>query len=411
MSLNKSQEEAYDKILAFLFNDEPYFLLSGGPGYGKTYLANELKTSLLNQYMQTCNAIGMPPKYDSMDLTATTNSAADSLSSIDDSACTIYNFLGLYVYSNRLHQRKSHFNGCITRAIIIIDEYTMIDDDLLRYIESTTKGCKIIFVGDKDQLLAVSGIADKLAKMVPDHRLDIPQRTTSAEILHCVSEMKKLVQGHSIDDIPVTGLDLEAITEDEFEQRMTDPTVSLDDSRIITHMNDTAILFNDIIREARGLPPHFTAGEFVTNNKFTKIQANCTVGTDALLRVYQHLATESVFYCGEWVDIHRYEVRRGSTAMHIWAMPNKMREHILKTDEYAHIQSAASNSLDLRSTLTSTIYKAQGRTFETIYINLSGFPTHTTRDMLARSLYVAASRASKKVVFVGELLPELVGKL
>jgi ATP-dependent exoDNAse (exonuclease V) alpha subunit len=72
-------------------------------------------------------------------------------------------------------------------------------------------------------------------------------------------------------------------------------------------------------------------------------------------------------------------------------------------DKYKHF--------DLRSRYSSTVYKAQGRSFETIYIDLTGFPDNITRDVLVRSLYVGASRARKKVVFIGELSERLQDKL
>ena len=411
MNLNTCQQEAYDKILAFLFNEEKYFILSGGPGHGKTYLANYIYENLIRQYRHAISAIGDTPIYNSLYLTATTNSAVDSLASAGESN-TIFSLLGLYVWQGNLKQRNSHAGGNIlSPAVVIIDEYTLIDDDLMGFIQSGLGNCKIIFMGDKDQLLAIKGISSILGSMEPNHVLTIPQRTNDPDILHLIEEFKQLVHGNSIDEVPINNQSITHITDEEFARLIWNPNTCFDNARIITQTNADAIEINNDIREAKGLPDHFVVGEVVTNNTYVLI-GKLAIGTDADLIIENYHGNFTVDLGDELREFPRYSVRRGNSEHTILHISKQERDLILQSDQIPNYgRHFIEESCDIRSTYASTIYKAQGRTFETVYINLSGFTGNTTRDVLVRSMFVAASRAAKNVIFIGELHENLMRKL
>ena len=60
---------------------------------------------------------------------------------------------------------------------------------------------------------------------------------------------------------------------------------------------------------------------------------------------------------------------------------------------------------DLRPTFASTVNKAQGSTYDKVFIDLSDFKPMVHKDpiQLARLLYVAMSRAKYQVIFTGDL--------
>jgi hypothetical protein len=58
---------------------------------------------------------------------------------------------------------------------------------------------------------------------------------------------------------------------------------------------------------------------------------------------------------------------------------------------------------DLRPRDASTVYKAQGSTFETVYIDLQNIGTSNVANQVARMLYVAVSRARSQVFMYGRL--------
>ena len=394
ITLNSSQEEGYSKILAFLLSDDKYFILSGGPGTGKSTLINYMSDNLLEEYSKYAQVLGSKYLQNQLAITATTNSAADSLKQTINTSqvTTIHSSLGLIVHNGQLRMTRQPTH--LSNSILIVDEYTLIDNALFKFIDEYAK--KVVLVGDADQLLAVKGLAPALKRKDPDHVLDIPERTKSPDILKVVDTFKDYV--HEVPDpapIDLTGMvDVEAITEEEFISLVTDPTMSFADSRILTHTNAEVVAINQAIRQARGLPEHFIAGERVILNKYVR-RGHLNFKTDSEYVILDHFEDKysSVTYdCykiqDQWGGIHNapYRVTSG--------------------------QDEVTNGLfDLRSLYSSTVYKAQGRSVDTVYLHLSGFPNNVTRSVLMRSLYVGASRARKKLVFVGDLPPALLGKI
>src|SRR5690554_1991287 len=104
ITLNSSQEEGYSKILSFLLSDEKYFILSGEPGTGKSTLINYMSDNLLEAYKKFAQILGSKYLQNALTITATTNSAADSLkASINTNPITtIHSCLGLVVQKNGL---------------------------------------------------------------------------------------------------------------------------------------------------------------------------------------------------------------------------------------------------------------------------------------------------------------------
>ena len=58
---------------------------------------------------------------------------------------------------------------------------------------------------------------------------------------------------------------------------------------------------------------------------------------------------------------------------------------------------------DLRRMYASTVNKAQGSTYSTVFIDLNDIGKCRDRDQVNRMLYVAASRAKDKIVFTGDI--------
>ena len=66
--------------------------------------------------------------------------------------------------------------------------------------------------------------------------------------------------------------------------------------------------------------------------------------------------------------------------------------------------------MDLRLPYASTIHKSQGSTFDEVLIDLGSFRSCQDPEVAARLLYVAVSRARKKIKFYGKL-PKKYGVL
>lgn len=64
---------------------------------------------------------------------------------------------------------------------------------------------------------------------------------------------------------------------------------------------------------------------------------------------------------------------------------------------------------DLRPRDAATVHKAQGSTYDTVFVDLSNLSTCHNPVMVARLLYVAFTRARTRVVLYGELAAKYGG--
>jgi len=158
-NLNQGQKAAGDAFFEFLFNpDVDGFIVSGPAGVGKTYWMGYIIDIIMPRYLETCKLIGIQPDYTSVTMTATTNKAAEVLEAATNRTTqTIHSFLNLTLYED-FESGRSKLNRnprtweVHNQKIIFIDECSMIDSDLFRMIREGTHKCKIVYVGDRNQL-------------------------------------------------------------------------------------------------------------------------------------------------------------------------------------------------------------------------------------------------------------------
>ncbi|MBR2215403.1 MAG: ATP-dependent RecD-like DNA helicase [Selenomonadaceae bacterium] len=140
------------------------FVLTGGPGTGKTTVIRGMIDLLLRQNMQIL--LGAP-----------TGRAAKRLAEATGrEAVTVHRLLESQVEKNgRVQFMRDEYNPLEADAIIL-DEVSMMDIVLMRYfLAAVPEGCRVILVGDVDQLPAVGPgavLKDILrSKAVPSVRL------------------------------------------------------------------------------------------------------------------------------------------------------------------------------------------------------------------------------------------------
>src|SRR6218665_1459551 len=149
-TLNMGQKAAADAFFEFLFNDaEKEFIISGPAGVGKTHLMGYIINTVMQRYTEMCKLLGTPPASTSVNMTATTNKAAEALSQATGRPTqTIHSFLNLKVtedYSTGISKLIKTPNWTVhTNIILFIDECSMIDAELDRIIGEGTNNCKIV---------------------------------------------------------------------------------------------------------------------------------------------------------------------------------------------------------------------------------------------------------------------------
>lgn len=130
--LYDAQKEALLKAFT-----HPLLLISGGPGSGKTYLANALIETLLDERPDA-----------SILFTAPTGKAAFRIKHPGITQGTLHNLLGL-----REKMTKTSDIKPLVYDFIIVDECSMIDAKLFSlFLSSIPSGTHLILIGDPDQL-------------------------------------------------------------------------------------------------------------------------------------------------------------------------------------------------------------------------------------------------------------------
>lgn len=160
IALSQDQKKVINLLTDFVFdvnNTNTIFSLIGKPGVGKTTVIKEFLKILKSR------------KFFSYTLCAPTHKAANILSEgTDENVYTLHKYLSLspkidilkFDAKNLIFDFNSNFTGT---KLLIVDEASMINDDLYDAIINRTQNAKIIFISDLKQLQPVK--SKKLSKV------------------------------------------------------------------------------------------------------------------------------------------------------------------------------------------------------------------------------------------------------
>lgn len=175
------QKEAIIKAL-----EEPVVIITGGPGTGKSTIIKGIVDTYSNMFKQSDLASDM------IALAAPTGRAAKRLKELTlHDASTIHKLLGyeggerfLYSSSNKLDI-----------DMLIVDEFSMVDADLAyRLLSSIKDSCKVVIVGDADQLPSV-GCGNVLLDLINTKEIT----TVKLEHIHRQAANSSIVElAHSV---------------------------------------------------------------------------------------------------------------------------------------------------------------------------------------------------------------------
>lgn len=430
--LNQGQQEAAESFFEFLLSDnEKEMKLEGPPGTGKSFLLGQMADKILPQYRQICELMGQEPLYHTVEMMATTNKAANELAlSLNRNVSTAHSFLALRVSNDRdtgktyletTNRWQVHEN-----KIIIVDEAFTADSDLLGYLDRATLNCKIVYVGDPDQLGPVmETLSPVLRKKIRSCQLTEPVRNADqpalqeacARLRHTVRTGEflpiQIVPG-VIDHVDDAGM------QDEIAKHFRQQTRQ---HRILAYSNNRVLQYADHIRELRGLPETFTEGELLINNTMTRISKKATLAVEEEVELLK-IGQQSEFLLIDEFDPSgpvQLEVRYATIKTQFNGEFSNVplpvdREHYLALVKYfARIKKwkqhfwLKENIPDLRPRDAATIHKEQGSTRDTVFIDLEDLSRCTQPDTVARLLYVAISRAKRRVVLYGNLAKKYGG--
>lgn len=413
MQLTNDQQAATAAFTHFMTTDETEMVLSGGAGVGKTTLLKhfmELKTPAL-----ICKLAGIEPITE-WHLTATTNKAAEVLSaSTGWPTSTVHSFLGLSVFNDyetgRAKISKTKKFNVKRNALIVVDEASMVDHQLRKFINEGTINCKILYVGDHCQLAPVGEDVSPVFVDVDNRSYlnEIVRSQNTPDITRLALQLRETVETgifNPIHGVPGTIDYLDAAqAEAEIRLHFVDQPTLGENARILAFTNNKVVGFNAYIRQARGLPEHLVVGDKV-------IACNASFAGQGRLRIEQEITvlrvspSSRIFPVPGVPDFEVYDLDTSHGAIvvpvnrHHW---QALIKHFKKVADWGNFYMLQEQIADVRPREACTVHKSQGSTYRTVFIDLADIGTCRIASQAARMLYVACSRPTDRICFIGRL--------
>lgn len=416
MALNRDQQAVFMKVINFINGPDQFMNVSGGAGTGKTFLISQIADGILkHQTTKTMHSVA---------ITATTNKAAAVLSDAMPHRAgeigTIYSFMNLRVSENFstgtvkiVPTPRWIVHG---GTLIIVDECSMVNNDLFKYInKGIDSTCKVLFVGDKNQLAPVKEhISPIYATKMETGNLTVPVRNKDQQALMDLCEQAKqtVLTGKftRIKEVPgvidfVDGTQLKGILEREF---LTESA----SKRVLSYTNSRVIQYNSFIRQIRSYTEPYEVGEILSNNSSAELLGKERLYTDQVVRVVRitdDFMDKSIVN-GEEIRMIMMDVAdvnsKVTYSVTAFADHND-RESVLRffsqNKNWERFFKIKNGYPDLRSVSASTTHKAQGSTYSSVIVDLADIGKSTNKEQTARLQYVALSRPRSRLFIRGEL--------
>ena len=405
ITLTDDQQAAYQAMVNLMTTDQKVLVITGFAGTGKTTLVS----TFIKEWSELCSLSGGAFKQVPIYLTATTNKAADALyHSTKIETSTIHSLLGLRVINIGYKQTDLVDSGkeVPTDCLIIIDEASFIDQQLLEAVMAKTKRCKIVFLGDPAQLKPVGSDNTPVfdAGYTTVKLEQIVRQSDDSPIQKLSRSLRDFVTGKPIPNAGVNGVEILHMNQADFEKSLIADckTHAGNQVRALAWTNKKAIYYNGIVANALTGDSEIRVGDTAVVNKQVALRGRYKFTTDSTVTVKE---------VTPWViNEHNIVAREVTTDTDIvlrQAFNHADVEALIKTAydqgniEFAYILE--NTYVDLRLMYASTVNKSQGSTYDTVYVDLNDIGACRDQDQVRRMLYVAVSRARNKVVFTGDI--------
>lgn len=403
---------AKDAILKFIYDpNETAIILTGGAGTGKTSTISEVIKE--HAKLEKMDKVVDPTiKKLNWYITATTNKAKHALkkSMPHMEVNTIHSLIGLGMFKGKLVVRR--MPQVLDPSIIVIDECSYVDNRLLFLIQEQLPNSKIIYIGDAEQLAPVGmDYAPVFKQGYEVLELTEPMRQVNApHIAAYCAELKAYIKANDkTAEFPTLELNDEmehysmAEFQDIVENVFVNQEQSTNDHRILSYSNKVVQAHNSNLFSIMHGRKDFQVGDTVLVNQYV-----CSLKTDEQVTIKD---ISKVTGTKPELNGKFFTVVGDTTTVKVYSPDNykaadKELRRVIDDDlvvtprDYEYLYERLA---DLRPLYACTVHKSQGSTFDTVYIDLNPFKYVKDPIAMARLLYVAISRASRKVIMTGDI--------
>lgn len=409
-TLTTDQQKALEGLQLFLMDPiETVFVLQGYSGCGKSTLIRTFIKRLPGIF-KVAKLINPSQKIYEVALTATTNKAAENLAQITGmEARTIHSFLGLRVVTDRetrVSKLVAKNTDVIQGMLVFVDEASISDKELLGRVFTRTRACKIIFIGDPAQLTGVKAVGAPVfdAGFSGAALTQVVRQAEGNPIVDLSTKFRQWVTTGVMTAFKPDGHHVVRLDRDAFnkaiEVEFTRPGWKHQDSKILGWTNRCVDGYNKFVRNLAMGDPNLQVGDYAVCNSFLTAGKQ-SLKTDEVVQITDISEDFSrLDVLGNMIEVNH--VIKAFQPKSLEAKKARIKQ--ARADrQFALVEEMESNWIDLRGAAACTINKAQGSTYDKVFIDLDDISACHITDQVARMLYVGVSRARNHVYLTGDL--------
>lgn len=404
ITLTPEQEQAKDRLLAFINSDARAIILQGHAGTGKTTIIKEVERQR-KAYEQLMRSVDNTPTYYWV-YTAMTHKAREALeAALGHEAKTLHRYLGLRpTRNNQLQQinnlpREGH-------TLLVIDECSYLDYTLLEYLNEyldTNPTCKIILLGDKNQLPPVGlNHCPAYLSEVEEIVLTTSVRQKDSPLIdEAASMFRNMVMGSGLHPITTDDAQVIVLPKKQWDKQMVNSFEENRNTKVIRHSNHQVNQTNTKLFKHFNGRKEYKAGDVVICNSYHQ---GIYSDTPMLIQevneaVIHNVSSYLLSALAEDGIVYRLTVPQKRSELN-----KRLAE--LEIEDPETYQALKRKFADIRPMYACTVHKSQGSTYDEVFINLTDFKRMYASDpkMTARLLYVAFSRAKHRVYLTGDIV-------
>jgi ATP-dependent exoDNAse (exonuclease V) alpha subunit len=285
----------------------------------------------------------------------------------------------------------------IGNNLLIIDEASMLEPLVLKYIDENTSQAKVILVGDDHQLPPVKCRSiPAFSNGFPTCTLTEPMRQDKDS--HLFKELMKLREAVTNKEFyaPQEGEGITYLDGIQFKDAFLDSFRNQEDARLLAYANKTVEQYNGFIRKTLHGTDFFEVGDIVVAanccNEKTKVEG--TYRVEAVSEnihkgfvPYRHVTLDDGYCYQTPVDKQEY-----------FKIIKRFEKEAKQDGRWSDYFELKGNYLDIRDGFACTVNKSQGSTYDKVFIDLQNISQCRDPYTLTRLIYVAFSRAKKEVI-------------